>query len=321
MRFLSWILPFFWLLVLLFSCKNTGYLRYYNTVNEAHYYFYNQELDTAKLYFEKAFKKVKLPYEKDLFMYSVCLWEGNNKSKAIEILDTNRFAIFGINKGGYIQEISDSLKTCIEQKNSIFIQKKWDRFYSAPLYLKIQEIKKEDQRIRRRIVEYLNIGMNHEDSLAYHFYQDSLRFIDSTNFVKLDSVFLEFGFLGGVNWSSGLNDLHGLMLHAPESWLNKNQKFLFKELKRGHILPVVYGATIDRIFYTLKNEPGYYYQYIGAIIDTSVAPDVIFERQQSIGASPYFIYDDRLVKKGETPKTTKYYEYYKKRKSSFSCIK
>jgi hypothetical protein len=308
------ILPF---VIALFvtSCKTNNYLKYHRLVNEAHYSYHNAYLDTARIYFEKAFKKVKIPFDRDLIYYSACLWEVGEKEDAIEILDTNLFTSTFLYPNYAFLDMSDSMKTAIKDRNRKFIDNKTQLFQSTSLYKLVDFLDSEDRRIRSKwkvISESYN-----GDSSEIKNCLDSMRIIDNYNLEVLDSIFKINGYLGGVNWFD-TRQLHYIMIHSNEKWLLDNRKFFLSELKKGHILPIEFAIPIDRLLYHDKQLPEYYGQYFKDI--GSMNPKDYFEHANSIGLSPYFLYSDRFPNARSIPKTTPFYEYYKERKSRFKCI-
>jgi hypothetical protein len=268
------------------------------------------------MYFEKAFRQVTTAFDRDLIYYSICLWEVGEKEKAIKILDTNIFTSNVLAPNYAFLNMPDSLKLKIKERNTQFLDKKWNEFQSASLYKLVDSLDKEDQRIRDKWRK-LNDNFN-GDSTEIKKCLDSVEIIDDYNLRALDSIFEKNGYLGGTNWLF-TRQLRYIMIHSNEDWLLKNKKFFLSELKRGHMLPVEFAVPMDRFLYNSKNLPEFYGQYLKEI--GSITAEEYFEHSNSIGLSPYFIYSDMLPKARTLPKTTPFYEYYKERKKSFNCVK
>ena len=268
------------------------------------------------MYFEKAFRKVPIAFDRDLIYYSICLWEDGEKEKAIKILDTNIFTSNVLAPNHAFLDMPDSLKLIIKARNVDFLDKKWNEFSNTFLYKLVDSLDGEDRRIRDKCSELNDDFKN--DSTEIEKCLDSMEVIDDYNLRALDSIFEINGYLGGINWID-TRQLRYIMIHSNEDWLLKNKNFFLSEIKRGHMLPVEFAVPMDRFLYNSKNLPEFYGQYLKEI--GSISAEEYFEHCNSIGLSPYFIYSDMLSKASTLPKTTPFYEYYKERKKSFNCVK
>jgi tetratricopeptide (TPR) repeat protein len=94
--------------VALASCKTNNYLTYHRIVNEAEYSFFNEDYQTASELFEKAFKKVPVPFENDIYYYSKALWEIGEYQHSISLLDTLGLSEAALTKVGFYKGM-DSL--------------------------------------------------------------------------------------------------------------------------------------------------------------------------------------------------------------------
>lgn len=142
------ILLFSIILLALTGCKSNNYLKYHRSINEAHYHFYNNDLETAQVYFEAGIKKVPVPMEKDLLLYSVCLWNAGNQSAAIAILDTNLWTPVGLNPSHFFTDMPDSMRKEILAQNDLFYAKKMAVLESQRVYASIDSILSVDREIR-----------------------------------------------------------------------------------------------------------------------------------------------------------------------------
>ncbi len=303
-------------LYIITSCKQTNYIKYHQKVNEAHFYFYNNDLVLAKEFFEKGFSKVNIPMERDLFLYSICLWNNNERDKAIEILDTNMFTslAFNQNRIGYFSGITKKTINEIDAKNNLFLNEKLKKFNNSELSEKLDNIASRDREIRKKYLEIVNSPVQYQDSSLLKLISDSLSIISQENFILLDSIFDRYGYLGGTIWPTRV-PLSTIMMHSSIEWVKKNNSFLKKELKRGHLLPVDYAMIIDRKKYIEKGMKYSFYNMWGDINTEVVTPKEYFKRAKSIGLSPYFDFStDKIPVYGRTPQKSIFYEKYFKKK-------
>lgn len=302
---------------LLIGCKSNNYINYYQYSNEANYYFYDSQYDHARNIYEKGFARVPVPLERDLMFYSICLWETGERTRAINILDTNYYTGVALNPSHYFSDMDSTLKNEIIHKNGVFIKRKMDSFNTSKKYKIVDSLDKVDRHVRERLSRALKNPT--VDSLRIHQLFDSLSITSLKIYPILDSLFKHEGYLGGVNWFYS-RQLYFLLIHSPEWWYEENKQFLYKELKRGHILPIDYARCLDRIKYIGNGNPSYYWQWGYNPERDSLNPDKFFRRQNSIGLSPYFFYSDLTPPKGEMPKCTPFYEIYRQQKDNYNCI-
>ncbi len=203
---------------------SNNYLFYYQQINEADYYFYQQDYQKAQDKFKSGFSKVEYPLEVDLYKYSICLINTGFVEKGIEILDTNQFTRLGFSEyhSAYFNPINDSLKQIILNRNRRFISQKEKVFESKNLKLLnlIDSLKTIDRDIRLRLI-------NHEFDSEKGI-RDSINKIDLMATNLIDSIINLHGYLGGVNWSSTrspMGPLHLLMLHCDKNWFKNNISF------------------------------------------------------------------------------------------------
>lgn len=305
------------LIFMLISCKETNYIKYYQYINEARYYFFNQDYKNARIYFENGFKKVEKHYDLDEMFYAACLYEEGEEKRAIEILETNSTTLMGTNSRHYFRDMPQEVKDSIITINNKYVNDSIMPLINSDLFQEIERRLKEDRIVRDKYREASNKGT---DSLILQLIVDTMEMVDLNNRFFLDSVYLKHGFLGGVNWIAP-RQTHVFLLHASQEWFWKNKRFLYKALKKGHILPVDYASVIDRKQYAENNKPSYYFRWGGGN-DSLPSPKEFFKRCNKIGLSPYFRdVVDLVPALGELPQTTPFYEYYHEQKDRFNCIK
>tara|TARA_R110002072_G_scaffold238038_4_gene395451 strand:- start:525 stop:1358 length:834 start_codon:yes stop_codon:yes gene_type:complete len=272
----------------------------------------------SQKYFEIGFSKVKTAMERDLFLYSICLWNNNERDKAIRILDTNQFTslAFNQNRIEYFDNITDELISVTKTKNSLFLKHKIDKLNNSKLFKQLDDIAIREREIRKQYLSIVNSSVEFQDSNMLELITDSMSIISHENFIILDSIFNEYGYLGGTIWPTRV-PLSTIMMHSSVEWVEKNKAFLKKELKKGHLLPVDYASVIDRKLYREKGMKYSFYNMWGDINIETVTPEVYFKRANAIGLSPYFDYStDRIPGFGRMPDKAVFYEkYYEKKRS------
>jgi|GEM_PF-5162635 len=293
------------------ACKSTNYLKYYRNMNEAQFYFYQKDYKTARHYYEQGLKKVNTYLDRDLLYYASCLWKtGGDTQQVIAILDTNIY--FSSSRLTYFKGMNDSLKNEIIKTNKLFKEQKENRFYNSPEYLLLDSLYAPRKTINKVFNEV--IGETYNDSTAYYIVQQKLKTIDSLNTIVVDSLIQAYGYPGGVNWAIPARiPIHFMMMYSDSKWRLKKQKFLYKELKMGHLLPY------DYYLYIFSSEWLYLKYCTGETGD--LTPALFFKRANKIGLSPYFIFSDLFYAINTLPRITAFYEDYKTHKTEWNCVK
>lgn len=305
----------FILFISMVSCKQSNYIKYYQNVNEARYYFHNEDYATAKIYFERGFKKVNKHYDKDKLFYAACLYEEGEQQKAIEILKTNLWAKTGLNPMFYFKEMNDTLKDSILKIQQKYLDEHIRPLYDTDLEKEIKLRLEKDGRIRHAYQDAYTEG---KDSIYLARIADTMNVIDDDNMRFMDSLSAIHGFWGGINAMSPHHPLRIFLMHTSQEWFTKNERLLYRSLKKGHILPIDYAMTIDRKKYMENGKPSYYLRW-GSKSEIDATPEQYYKRCRKIGLSPYFMDNTDLVPPyGKLPSTTRFYEYYHEKNSNRS---
>ncbi|MCO5259479.1 MAG: hypothetical protein M9916_04985 [Crocinitomicaceae bacterium] len=242
--------------------------------------------------------------------------EGEEK-RAIKILETNLTTLMGTNSRHYFRSMPSQLKDSIREINQKYIDDSIMPLINSDLFQEIERRLQEDRIVRDKYTEASNKG---SDSLILQLILDTMKLIDEDNRNFIDSVYQKQGYLGGINWVVP-RQTYIFLTHSTPEWFQENKKFLYKSLKKGHLLPVDYAIAVDRREYSEKGKPSYYFRWGGAN-DSLPSPEKFFKRCNKIGLSPYFKDDlDTTPALGDLPKTTPFYEYYHEQKDRFNCVK
>lgn len=295
------------------SCKQTNYIKYYQNVNEARYFFYHKDYTNAKICFEKALNKVEKPYEQDLAMFAICIFKNGNTKDAIDIFTTNLHTKWAFN---YLKkEMDEQLQDSILVLNKTFLDEHFYPLYDSELEKEIQWRLDEDRRIRH---SYQNAYTEGKDSIYLAWITDTMNSIDEANMRFMDSLTNIHGFWGGINAMPPHHPFRIFLMHTSQGWFNENERFLYSSLKKGHILPIDYAMTVDRKKYMENGKPSFYLRW-GSKSEIDVTPEQYYKRCIKIGLSPYFMDNtDLLPAYGKLPATTRFYEYYHEKNSNSS---
>ena len=303
----------FILFISVISCKQSNYIKYYQNVNEARYYFHDEDYSTAKVYLEKGLKKVEKPYGRDLVTYAICLFKDGRKKEATDIFATNLHARWAFT---YLtEEMGEQLQDSILVLNKKFLDEHFYPLYHSALEKEIQRRLDEDRRIRYAYQDAYTEG---QDSIYLARIADTTNMIDDGNMRFMDSLSTIHGFWGGINAMSPHHPFRIFLMHTSQEWFTKNERLLYRSLKKGHILPIDYAMTIDRKKYMENGKPSYYLRW-GSKSEIDATPEQYYKRCRKIGLSPYFMDNTDLVPPyGKLPSTTRFYEYYHEKNSNRS---
>src|SRR5574343_46214 len=317
-------------LFLLNSCKSSNYIKYHNIVNEAEYAFYNEDYITASKLYGKAFKKVKTPFEHDMFFYSASLWEIGEQKKSLMLLDTIGPLDAYLNKTGFFENMDPTIKSNLLASNKLKVDKIDSIRLSNPLIPILDSLTDKDHFYRRQKI--LILQNSPVDSLLLQLINRQIKIQDSLNLIVIDSLIKVHGFIGGLNFPTYPQVMRVFMLHNTE-WVLNNPKLFYDAINTGRLWPGDYACAYDKAVmnyktYASKEEFERYKfpqdtleRYGQFNSDTcNVSPETVFYESTKIGVSPYF--QDNVPftkKKGKTPEKHLYYEYYKKRKKDFRC--
>lgn len=272
------------------------YVKHYNYANEADFYYYTNELDSAIFYYEKSFDFALIPHPVQYQRYSFALWSTKRYDEAMKVIERFRsfWSIDSTKYPGIRRADFERLNTLLAHNR---IEKPAIEFYNNF----IDSLMEMDQLTRR----------NYDGSpqlLEVMIKQDSLNRIAYLNFTK------KYGAPGGVNagWNQSIGAFY---LHLPKEWLLKHANLLQDEIKKGNIEPWCLAQSLDRMLAegekgNITSPNGYYYK------ETKENPDVIFKNCVLIGASPYF-----NSPQNTRPSKSPHFNYFQANKFKFNCTK
>ncbi|MCC7454917.1 MAG: hypothetical protein IT222_12175 [Crocinitomix sp.] len=310
------IFTFFIVVLVLVSCKTNNYLKYHRIVNEAEYSFFNEDYQTASELFEKAFKKVPIPFENDMHYLSASLWEIGEFERSVALLDTLHGVEYALTKSGFYQGMDSITRNEIIQNNKEKIAVIDRRRANNPIVDVLVAVNKRDLVARSHWQEIVNDNPN--DSLLSKQAWSEVDRVDSINLLVIDSLFEIHGFIGGVFYPANLIIMHISLLHQLE-WVYNNPKLFKKAIKQGRLVPCYYAIAYDKAMLYYKNDTIVQYGQFSTKLN-GVSPEEVFKAASKIGVSPYFeewVHFPR--EKGRQPKKHFYYEYYAAKKDRFNC--
>ena len=289
--------------------KSQNYISFRNTLNEANYWFYEGHFDSSLVYYQKA-EKFKLPfYPEETHLYSRNLWELGYKKKSIKFLVSNDgLKDFFLKDTTYYPGLNlDTRKKIASKLKKVeqdLLVKNID-FYEA--------LHKKVSMYRNILVKFKNDSKEFDSIEKLMVNQDSLNLISLINEIKLN------GYPGGyVMAPIGPG---AVLIHSKPEWLLNYYKVFINEIEAGRMNYYDFSPAIDRMFVKFK-EQSQFNSYIPLEESEIHSPILIFINRCSIGMSPYYdIYLPRLYPRGKTPQKSKLYDYYKKSKQNFNCIK
>lgn len=298
------------ILLVLFSLplKASTYIDYYNTTNEAYYWFYLKKYPKANACFEKAMKLVSQPKSNDCYNYARSLWEVGDiqLSKAYLEKSLTPFLVgyFEKRDSTYFKGMSSKYKAKIilqyKQSTNFQLAEKQEDFLKH-FYDSIIE---KDYTLRQLITDSIEPYYRYRASdTIYPTYMHKLRIQDSLNGIAL----LKFAAINP--WVCYENQFSPIFNHQTTAWFEQNYATLFKLLEDGRLDSYMFARSFERcanlsLFNTF--EP-----------DCKLSPLVIFQNKRGIGLSPYFINTWFLFAKDNLPQKTKEYDYFSIRKTTF----
>jgi len=286
-----------------------NYISFRNMLNEANFWFYEQQYDSARVYYEKAEEFNLKFFPEEIHLYSRTLWELGLKDKSISFL---------IN--------SDGLKDFFLKDTTYYLGLSLEKRLSISLKLNRVEL----DLLTNRMIFY--------DSLRN---LDQIHRFKASNFekgtIKYDSIWKIINYQDSLNWETFIKEikLNGypggysmapvgpgtILIHAGSDRLLKDYSLFIKEFDAGRMSSYDFANAIDR-FFVMKNNQSMYNMYLGKEEDEVPSPIMIFVNRCLIGMSPYYdVYIPKLYPRGKTPPKSKLYEYYKRSKENFNCIK
>jgi len=328
--FIKYLLVILTFSFLLNSCKSSNYIKYHNIVNEAEYSFYKEDYITASQLYRKAFKKVRIPFENDMFFYSASLWEIGEQKLSLELLDTIGPLDAYLNKTGFFENMDPTLKSDLLASNKIKVDRIDSIRLSNPLIPILDSLTEKDQFYRHQYYEFKQNFP--DDTILLQNINRKIKIQDSLNLIFIDSLFKIHGFIGGLNFPTFPQVMIVFMLHNPE-WVLNNPKLFHDAINTGKLWPGDYACAYDKAVINYKTyaskEEFERYKFPQDTLERygqfdsnncKVSPETVFHESTKIGVSPYFRDSVSFTKKkGKTPQKHLYYEYYEKRKKDFRC--
>lgn len=306
--------PFFLIITIILFQLNSkvsfsqDFISFRNTVNEANYWFYEGNYDSAMVYYTKA-EKFKLPfYPEEVHLFSRTLWEFGDEKKSITILKSG-----GI-KDLFLHDTTYYKGLVYEKRNKIASHLKQLEVDLLPKDIVFYEnLSKMGQIYRSILYKYSKDSLQLDSVLNLMHQQDSLNFNALINKIKVD------GYPGGYKITP--IGVGSVLLHANINWLLNSYSILLNEIENGRMNYQDFSQAIDGIYIQNKQQSPYnsYFPLEEAEVDS---PSLVFINRCLIGMSPY--YDAsylRLYPRGITPSKSKLYEYYKRSKQNFNCSK
>ena len=306
------------LLILFFSCKALiaqNHISFRNTLNEANFWFYEANYDSARVYYEKAEKFNLAFYPEEVHLYSRSLWELGNKKRSIKILKKGGFEEFFLGDTTFYLGLNPDNRRKISSKlksvETDLLCKNID-FYDS--------LHKQDQKYRKLVNQYPDRSKQSDSIWKLMRYHDSLNFHSLLNEIKIN------GYPSGYTISP--IEPRMVMLHALPNWLINSYHIFQKEIEAGRMSFYDFSQAMDRCFMTKgvdieideRSKP--YNSYFPLSVDEIYSPSLVFVNRCLIGMSPYYdIYIPSMYKRGTTPPKSKLYEYYKRSKENFNCIR
>jgi len=296
------------------SCAQSNYIRYHNYVNEAEYSFFNQAFEEASELYTKAFQKVDVPFEDDIYFYAVSLWQVGRHDESIQLLEMHPLANYALMNSGYFEGMDSELRESILQVNEGYVDSVLNIKLNDPITKALDSVLKLDAQVRRDWREYkLDFP---EDTNGINILEEAIQIQDEASFRFLDSIgFLDFS---GAKFPENSGMIGMLLIHRTK-WVSENRRVLKKAIKKGQLAPVYYARPYDYHLVIAGDTLTSYGQW-GCQLPEGT-PEQVFKRSVRMGVSPYYVKYIRLPKKkGVQPEFHHiYYGYYRKRKGSFSC--
>jgi hypothetical protein len=284
------------------SKNMNDFIQYYNYKNEALFWFYEMQYDSANYYFEKSFSFVETPKAIDSYLYARSLWEKGRNVQAV--LTLQHSSMYEVVKSKLFIDSTFFFGLSNAQKNTI-------------LNICELELNKESNKKLRRhfsnkrifendLIHNQNLNSNFNDSIKPLFINNQsdsfyircvndLRASDSIliekliYYLKVDDKFeIDFNLL------SFLND-------QSHEWILSKKDYFFSLLKDGRIEPYIFCFLypFDKEKNNLSEE---------------------FIDSLKFGLNPYFFNPWVILSKGSSPKKNINYDYYKQNKQKFNCV-
>ncbi len=245
-----------------FSFGQSNYINYYNKCNEAEYRLITNNITIAKQTYADAFKLVKKPFGKDLYMMAKCFAMENKFDSAYLFLKKAAISVFPFFEGNIkydptwnslfnhhpeykikVIEI-DSMKINKEDNDKDFIRKTDTIRYFV----------KEDQLYRVAYTKVQDMGYDsttniYKDALSKMIIQDDRIQKELIEYVKQN------GYPGLIQ--TGSDELSIVLVHFSRNNVQLIKPLLLKGIDEGNIYPMEIATMIDRIEYSFEKKCGF----------------------------------------------------------------
>lgn len=285
------------------------YISFRNTLNEANYWFYEANYDSAEVYYTKA-ESFNLPFfPEEIHLFSRTLWELGYKEKSINFLiSSNGLKDFFLRDTTYYKGLDSEKRNEIASKlNRVELDLLVENmdFYEG--------LAQKDQIYRKKLRGFTKGSVEFDSIVKLMPYQDSLNFISLINEIKLN------GYPGGYKMAPV--GPGAVLIHSRPEWLLNSYSIFIKEIEAGRMSFHDFSPAIDRKF-TKFGQQSMFNSYLPSEESEIHSPILIFVNRCSIGMSPYYnVYIPKLFPRGMTPTKSKLFEYYKRSKQNFNCTK
>lgn len=286
-----------------------NYVGFRNTLNEGNFWFYEQQFDSALVYFSKAEKYNLDFFVEEAHLFSRTLWELGYRKKSIKVLLKWGFSDFFVNDTTYYNGLNKSGRLKISRKLKS-VEK--DLLYSNMDFF--DDLHKKDQMYRQVILQYPVNSFKHDSIRDLMVFQDSLNFLDLIDEIK------RHGYPGGYIMAP--IGPGAILIHSKPEWLLKYSYLFQKEIEAGRMSFHDYSKAFDRGL-SKRGDSRFkpYNAYFPTNDETIISPLLVFYNRCLIGMSPYYdIYLPRVYRRGTTPQKSAFYDYYKTRKENFNCL-
>ncbi|MCB9360534.1 MAG: hypothetical protein H6587_08110 [Flavobacteriales bacterium] len=275
--------------------QTDNYIKYYRNIEQAYQQgIFNTNNDSTIFYMNKAFKEVVNPFPEDLLVTAQAyLGKGNNEKYYELLLMSIKMGLDSsmINK----YEVYHFLNA--EQKRECNLAYNNYQFsIDTNLYLLLDSVCKEDQRVRRQLDEY----ETREEGNKYVEIQDSL------NREWIFSIIKTKGWPGRKIVGNDSRSFI-LLVHLKQYWMDEHFDLLKTEIVKGNLNPSLLAGVFDKNSYFFENKQINYNSFLpGNFIAQEKDEEVRLKNRWEIGALSRKVYEIRNT--------------YKYRKKNFKAI-
>jgi hypothetical protein len=232
--------------ILLFVCSTSfaqpdNYIKYYRNIEDAYQKgVFASNNDSTIFYLNAAFSNVTQPFPEDYFVISQAyLGKKDNKKYFEYLLKSIDFGIDSsvINKHNSYSFLKDKqIDKCIVAYN------KFKFTIDTALFLMLDSVCKEDQRVRRELAIFgSEEGEKH------------VKFQDSLNSEWIYSIIKTKGWPGRKIIGNDRKSFI-LLVHLKQSWMDKNFFLLRNEIINGNLNPSILAGVFDKNTYKYGDE-------------------------------------------------------------------